>query len=118
MIRNHENADSRIADAIWWMHGFAAAKPKKAGKLAELAEGLSEIRNWLLRFTQGRSRLLGTDERQLAVVMTEAEFERLFDGLRVKACREDIDDARATVTAILNEFRHERKSVFDPEAPF
>lgn len=116
-----EKADNLLADAIWWLRGFRAAHPvdmMDCDPTQGLGDALLNVRNWLVKLSLGRARIIGANERQVAVVMTEGEFEQLFDGLRVDAAEEDLLLARTKVAAILQEFRHERASAFNPEVPF
>jgi hypothetical protein len=63
---------------------------------------------------KGKRRLLGMDERNLAVVMAEAEFERIVDGLHEHSTEADRSLARETLGRVLREFRAEQKG----EVPF
>lgn len=123
MIRDHEQADNALADALWWLKGFAAAAPNEhaSNTAAGMAESLRDIRQWLGSLSLGDKRLLGTNERCFAVAMTEHEYEVLVDCLRPEA--RDTDFARAIECAakITNQLNEERKRFVDdrnPEVPF
>lgn len=116
-----DKADNILSDAIWWLRGFRAAHPvdmMDSDPTQGLGDALLNVRNWLVKLSLGRARTIGTNERQVAVVMTEGEFEQLFDGLRVGADEEDMLMARTKAAAILQEFQHELASAFSPETPF
>lgn len=123
MIRDHEQADSALADALWWLKGFAAAAPNEhaSDTAAGMADSLREIRQWLGSLSLGDKRLLGTNERCFAVVLTEHEYEVLVDGLRSDRSSEDHAQAANYAAKITNQLNEERKRFVDdrnPEVPF
>lgn len=82
MTVNHTSADALLADAIWWFKGFRAAQPADASDPTDaLGHSLLRVREWLNRLPLGLNRLLGTDERTFACVITEHELEVIIDGL-------------------------------------
>ena len=85
MIRDQQTADDRIADALWFLKGFAAAaNSESADTAADLANALREVRNWINAISSGDLRLIGTDERNFYIVLAEHEYEKLVDGVRSK----------------------------------
>lgn len=116
---NHSEADSLLADALWWFKGFLAAQPADASDPTDaLGNSLRNVRQWLIGLSQGHRRLLGTNERQYAVVLTEAEFERIYDGLKHRTVK-DLDLGLTTAKAILDQFTAERREAALPDgAPF
>lgn len=112
-------ADSLLADALWWFKGFRAAQPVDSVDPTDaLSDSLRNVRQWLIGLSQGHRRLLGTNERQYAVVLTEAEFERIYDGLKHRTV-EDLDLGLTTAKAILEQFTAERREAALPDgAPF
>lgn len=122
MIRDHEQADSALADALWWLKGFAAARPEDHEcTAADLADKLRDTRQWLGHLSLGDKRLLGTNERCFAVVLTEHEYEVLVDGLRSDRSSEDHAQAANYAAKITNQLNEERKRFVDdsnPEVPF
>lgn len=110
MSINHSSADAMIADAIWWFKGFRAAQPADASDPTDnLGEGLRSVREWLDRLPLGLNRLLGTNERNFACVITEHELEVIMDGLNRNTI-EDRDLALAKVREIYKQFASEVKS--------
>lgn len=123
MIRDHEQADSALADALWWLKGFAAAAPNEhaSNTAAGMAESLRDIRQWLGSLSLGDKRLLGTNERCFAVVLTEHEYEVLIAALRSERSSEERADAAHYAAKITNQLNEERKRFVDdgnPEVPF
>lgn len=103
----HEQADSALADAIWWFKGFRAAHADN-DPTCGMADDLRNARNWLSRLARGKTRLLGLTERAQGVVLTEYEFEVVFDALRDGSCEQDRNLARPLIQNILDEIRAER----------
>lgn len=82
MIRDQITADDRIADALWFLKGFAAASNSgSSATAADLADKLNQVRRWINAISSGELRLLGTDERNFYIVLAEHEYEKLFDGV-------------------------------------
>jgi len=96
-----QDARDKIADALWWMRGFAACSTSILH--ADLADKLSEVNGYLLDVQRGRVRRLGDET---AVVMTFAEFERLVDAVRVPRPQE-IKLAVDTIEAVLADYRRD-----------
>lgn len=123
-MSNPDFADSRLADAIWWFHGFNAAVQPSANDFTEtpvsvdLASGLRGVRAWLIGLAKGRTRLIGTTERDLAGVLTEHELEVIHDGLRVTAEPSERDAAREIVAKVLKQIGLEYREMMQGEVPF
>ncbi|WP_334656964.1 hypothetical protein [Sphingomonas panaciterrae] len=123
-MRTHENHDAALADALWWFRGFNAAHAAlqaTGGAAFTGAEGLDhhlrEVRGWLKELSTGKRRVLGMSERERAIVLTEAEFERVLDGLR-STNAVDVNAGRATVEAVFAEVRAEVKQADEDEVAF
>ncbi len=121
MIRDQQTADDRIADALWFLKGFAAAaNSESAETAADLANALREVRNWINAISSGDLRLIGADERNFYIVLAEHEYEKLVDGVRSKDGPdwEIATELSKQITRALHleqeEFRHRRS----PEVPF
>lgn len=125
MIKDHQQADEQLADALWWLRGFAAAQPAddRATPL-HMADSLREVRVWLRRLSEGLTRLIGTDDRSFAIALTEAEFEQLWDAARAPDDESGAAERRETVERlrpILTKFTEERRAFADArtkELPF
>lgn len=79
----HEQADSALADAIWWFRGYKASRPTdEYDQSFDLGTALLSARTWLKRLARGKTRLLGLNEREQGVALTYYEFEVIFDALR------------------------------------
>lgn len=119
MIRDIEQAHAALADAIWWLKGFAAARPSDvdegAGEHRHMEARLQDVRNWLHSLTTGSFRRLG-DER--AIVLTYGEFERLVDASRPGSTRADIELAGETVRTVLDAYRDEAMRSRNLDIPF
>lgn len=119
-----EQADSRLADAIWWFKGFAVATQRRCAMDCDqdptegLGESLRSVRNWIDRLSRGSTRLIGTNERTYAIALTEQEFEVLFDGIRSEGNLAEVGHARALAGKILAEFQAEVKAAHTPEPLF
>lgn len=124
MADSHEQSDALLADATWWLKGFrAGAQQIEAWGNSDPTDGIGcgllAVRDWLSRLARGKRRVLGMDDRNLAVVLTEAEFERLYDGLRGHAGDADRALARETAETIWREFVAERREPKeDGQIPF
>ncbi|GEM70982.1 hypothetical protein SAQ01S_07480 [Sphingomonas aquatilis NBRC 16722] len=97
-----QDARDKLADALWWMRGFAAAAEGR-GTERDIAAKLSDVHAYLGDVQNGRLRRLG---EETAIVLTFAEFERLVDAARVPDARE-ITSAKQTIEAVLAEYRRE-----------
>ena len=118
MIRDIEGARDALADAIWWLKGFAAARPASidegSGEHVSLENKISEVRAFLASINRASIRRLG---EETAIVLTFAEFERLVDAVRVPRPAE-MQAAINTVEAVLAEYRMEEQSARNLDAPF
>ena len=114
-------ADDRLADAIWWFKGFAAAHPaEERGEVAAMAENLRHIRLWLGSLEIGDRRLLGQNEFTFACVLTECELEVIIDGLR-STDGPSMLAALEKTQAIYKQFDGERRALLNSrnlEIPF
>jgi hypothetical protein len=113
-MRTHENHDAALADALWWFRGFNAAHAalQVSGSPFTGAEGLDhhlrEVRDWLKALSAGKRRVLGMTDRERAIVLTEAEFERVLDGYRAITAA-DVNIGKSTIESIFAEVRAEVK---------
>ena len=108
---SHEQADSALADMIWWFRGFRAATVNSdplapTDQTFDLAGAALTTRTWLKRLARGKARLLGINDSERAIVLTEAEFDTIFDGLREGAI-DCVLPARELVMRVLREFQAE-----------
>lgn len=111
MTVNHTSADALLADAIWWFKGFRAAQPADASDPTDaLGHSLLRVREWLNRLPLGLNRLLGTDERTFACVITEHELEVIIEGLLCHT-KEDRYQALEKAREIHKQFMAECKAV-------
>lgn len=121
MIRDQQTADDRIADALWFLKGFAAAANSESSYTAlDLANALREVRNWINAISSGDLRLIGTDERNFYIVLAEHEYEKLVDGVRSKGGPE-VGIATAIFRQITARVRVEQEELrrrHSPEVPF
>ncbi|WP_374139445.1 hypothetical protein [Sphingomonas sp.] len=122
---DHKEADSALADLLWWHKGFAAAH----GIAAASGQGLPandpdlegrarRVREWISALCVGQRRTLGLDDRDRAIVITEAEFERLFDGLKFHDQEADYKIAAETAVNILQQARAEWQEAANPQPLF
>ncbi|MGF7152651.1 hypothetical protein [Novosphingobium gossypii] len=124
MADSHEQADALLADVTWWFKGYrAGAQQIEAWGTLDPTDGLGTailgVREWIGRLARGKRRVLGISDRNLGVAMTEAEFERLHDGLREHSGDGDRALARETIELIYREFVAERREPKnDGEIPF
>lgn len=112
MINVMQEALDRLADALWWMRGYAAAK-ENGGTEAALVDKLAAVHTYLRRVEHGEVRRLG---EETAVVMTFAEFERLVDAVRVPR-EPEISAAAETIERVLAAYRDEEMRS-NPDVPF
>lgn len=104
MMRTMQDALDKVADALWWARGFAAARDGDTVSPV-LADQLRGVHEYLRKVQHGEVRRLG---EETAVVMTFPEFERLIDAVRVPEPRE-IKAAAETVEAVLAAYRREEQ---------
>ena len=118
MMRNLDQAQDALADALWWLKGFAAGQ-EDGTEARDLSDKLRLVREYLDNIAEGWVRRIG-DER--AVVVTYAEFERLIDAFpRSLQLDEEQEAGRATVRAVLAKYQLEAREARDranPEIPF
>lgn len=112
--------DDALADMVWWIKGFCAARPPAIdegdGAHLTLRDQLSEVRRWLGKVERGEVRRLGDET---AIVLKFGEFEQIYDALaHPNGTIEDRLAARAVVKAILAEYQREDQSARNPDAPF
>ena len=108
-VKTAERAHGVIADMVWWLKGFAAARPPSIdegdGAHLKLRDDLGEVRQWLARIEQGKTRRIGDEQ---AIVLTYAEFEVIYDGLRREVGLEERLAARDVVVKVLKEYQREQ----------
>ena len=118
MGMNHTDADNALADVLWWLRGFEAATTSDHDDTVhDLWTGLRNIRNWLSEMARGGHRLLGLSENARAIVITEAEFEAILDGLQ-RNTEEDREAGRQTARAIFDQYAREARELANPTVPF
>lgn len=120
-----KQADDMLADAYWWLKGFAEARQancvmgEQPGEGADLARKIQEVRSFLERVNEGRIRRLG---EETAIVLTFAEWERFCDFLLIKPDGiEERDIASKTARAIHDQYREQEEQYRlsrMPDAPF
>lgn len=107
-VKTAERAHGVIADMVWWLKGFAAARPPSIdegdGAHLKLRDDLGEVRRWLARIEQGKTRRIGDEQ---AIVMTYAEFEVIYDGLRRGVNLVERTAARDVVVKVLGQYQRE-----------
>lgn len=111
-----QDARDKLADALWWMKGFAAASADASTERGLVAK-LNEVHAYLGDVQQGMVRRLG---EETAVVLTFAEFERLVDAVRVPQL-EEIGAAKQTVEPVLAAYQREDQRARrdrNPNIPF
>lgn len=123
MSDSHKASAALLADALWWFKGYRAGAQQieawgNSDPTEGLGDGLRGVREWLCQLARGSRRVLGVEERTLAIVMTEAEFERIYDGLRGHSGPADRALARETAETILREFQREQRETPDDDIPF
>lgn len=116
----HQQTDNTLADAIWWLKGFRAARPDTdTDPSCDLGSDLLSARIWLRRLALGKSRMLGLSDHTRAVVLTEHEFEVIYDALRIEADAAEQQDGRDQIAKVYQEFTAERKDAGKEEGlPF
>lgn len=116
MIKTVDQAHAALADALWWLKGFAAASEGHSEARA-MADDLREARNYLDRIAEGQVRRIG-DEK--AIVLTYAEFEALYDFVsHLDATEGEKERAVTTVRDVLAQYQREADIARTlPEIPF
>lgn len=121
-VNNHQEADDRIADALWFFKGMAVNASEESGPtISSLGRAMLDVRRWLGRFTNGSQRLLGTNDREFAIVLTEREFDLIRDGLLSSERSDERQKAKAAIEHIFKQYAEEAQRFAqsqDPEAPF
>jgi hypothetical protein len=110
MMRDIDQATDRLADVLWWLKGFDAARDgpfSEPNDASSLAEKIRTVREYLVELQDGSIRRLG-DEK--AVVLTYAEFESVSDALRPGATPADVDLARAAIAKIFQTYGREARA--------
>jgi hypothetical protein len=119
---SHELADSTLADALWWFRGYAAARQTdEHDQTFGLAEKLRRARQWLSSLASGEKRLVGLHERELGIVLTEGEFEMVYDALRFgdRTPKEEIEQIVGKLRYAYDRFSAEKSALSeDPDIPF
>lgn len=124
-ISTIKQADDRLADAFWWLKGFAEARSAvcqigdAAGESGDLAGKVQAVRSFLTRIDEGRIRRLG---EETAIVLTFAEWERICDFLLIDPDSiEQREIACKTARVIHEEYRaqdQEWRNSNNPDLPF
>lgn len=125
MTKNIKEADDYLADAYWWLKGFAEARPTVCGMDAgtgeseSLSRKIGDVRVFLVRVNEGRIRRLGDET---AIVLSFAEWERICDFLLIKPDdRREQEIATNTARTVHDEYREQEKHWREsqrPDAPF
>jgi hypothetical protein len=119
---SHETTDSALADALWWFRGFAATRQTgEHDQTFGLAEKLKRARSWLNSLASGEKRLVGLHERELGIVLTEGEFEMVYDALRFgdRTPKEEVEQIVGKLRYAYERFSTERSAMkYDPDIPF
>ena len=116
MIKDVELAHAALADALWWLKGFASANPDNPDARA-MAESLREVREYLNRIANGCVHRIG-DER--AFVMSYADFEVVYDGIaHPRSTDADREKAAEKMRALLRQYQVEaQEASANPQIPF
>lgn len=119
MIRDIEAARDALADAVWWLKGFAAARPASIdegpGEHRDLEAKLGEVSTFLASINRASIRRLG---EETAVVLSFAEFERLVDAVRLPRLAETIA-ATQVIEQVLAEYQaQDRAARNSSDIPF
>jgi hypothetical protein len=118
---SHEQTDNTLADALWWFRGYSAARQTdEHDQTFGLGEKLLRARNWLKELASGEKRLIGLHDRELGVVLTEGEFEMVYDALRFgdRTPKEEIEQIVGKLHRVSEKFNSERAYLRDPDIPF
>lgn len=120
-----KQADDRLADAYWWLKGFAESRQSVCGMEGPLGESndlalkIMAVRNFLSDVELGRIRRLG---EETAIVLTFPEWERICDFLLIKPTDDhELKIAISTARTIQDEYRAQERDWRDsrnPEIPF
>lgn len=122
MIRDIEAARDALADALWWMKGFAAAQTDQTSMGAiearDMENKIGDVRRFLNEVNHATIRRMG---EETAIVLSFSEFERLVDAVRVPRLAET-NIAIKTIENVLAEYRAEekrhREAQRNPNIPF
>lgn len=97
--------DSVLADATWWFAGFAASRGSEApAEIADLEAGLRSARLQINRLARGKSRLIGHDENDIAIAITEREFDLISDAFMERATPDEIRAAFDLIVGVRKEY--------------
>ena len=121
MSMDGQQAIDKIADAFWWLRGFASARPDDNGAV-DAMEAAQTAQRWLRRLLNGDGIVVRADERPAdkqgyRIVISEAQFVRLYDGLRSNDVG-NVADALACADDILERTQRELAAIRDPKFPF
>lgn len=114
-------ADLALADAFWWLRGFGAANPAE-DSAGQAGDGIGRARATIQKLTSGDAIVVRAwgehhDKQGFRIVISEAEFDRIFDGLR-SSDPNDVKDGLACATALRDRAMKEIKQILQPEMPF
>jgi hypothetical protein len=114
VIRSADKAREVIADALWWLKGFAAAQQDDTAD--SLANGLAEIRLWIDSLERGSICRLGNET---SIVLRFADFERIVDSVKISpASKDDHLAALAVIDSVLAQYRAEEREAREGCIPF
>jgi hypothetical protein len=129
-IETVQDAFDRLADIVWWMKGFAAARPpaidESDGSHLSLQDNADKLRIWIYDLASGRQRRLAYRDQE-RIIITLAELEQMRDGLeplQEGAAEHNIriveQRERGYLTAlnIVSQYAVEERSASDEEVPF
>jgi hypothetical protein len=121
MSMDGQQAIDKIADAFWWLRGFASARPNDNGAF-EAMEAARMAQHWLRRLLNGDGIVIRADERPAdkqgyRIAISEAQFDRLHDGLR-SSNADDRADGLACATEIFEKLTRELAAIRHPNSPF
>ena len=109
--------DDALSDVIWWLKGFAANNPDNQD-VYQMQDGLRNLRTWLDRLGKPgfatTFRTVGTDRDDIRIVITEADFDRINDGL-TDIRNDDCQFAKRLMEGLRTEYVEELKP---SEVPF
>lgn len=104
-IISPKQMDDVLADAIWWLKGFSASRGKKANAdIVDLEAGLRSARQQINRLARGKSRLIGHDENDIAIAITEREFDVISDAFMERATPDEIRAAFELIVGVRKEY--------------
>lgn len=114
MIRSADHARDVLADALWWLKGFAAAKQDTTAE--SLADGLSELRMWVASMEVGSVCRLG---EETGIVLRFCDFEKFIDAIRIRPDgKEEHLAALEVIDRVMAQYRSEERAARGEEALF